>query len=160
MLNTILLIIGALLQVLGLAGSVLPALAGPPFNFLGLILLCLAKGWDIFTPAFLLGMAGLTVLSAVLDYVLPIRGARKYGSSRWGAWGAFLGMLAGLLLFPPFGLIIGAFAGAVIAELLAGKENDKALKAGWGVFLGFFASLLIKLIASGLMTFFYFKALF
>ncbi|MDD8030682.1 MAG: DUF456 domain-containing protein [Acidobacteriota bacterium] len=158
--DNFLLIIGALLQVLGLVGSVLPALAGPPFNFLGLILLCLAKGWDVFTPAFLFSMAGLTILSVVLDYVLPIRGAKKYGSSKWGAWGAFLGMLVGLLFFPPLGLIIGAFAGAVIAELLAGKENEKALKAGWGVFLGFFASLLIKLIASGLMTFFYFKALF
>ncbi len=158
--DSLLLVIGALLQVLGLVGSVLPALAGPPFNFLGLIMLCLAKGWDIYTPAFLIGMAGLTALSVVLDYVLPIRGARKYGSSRWGTRGAFLGMLVGLIFMPPFGLIIGAFAGAVIAELLAGQKNNKALRAGWGVFLGFFASLLIKLIASGLMTFFYFKALF
>jgi len=57
-------------------------------------------------------------------------------------------------------LIIGALAGAIIGELLAGKSEASALKAGWGVLLGYFVSLLIRLIASGLMTFFYFRALF
>ncbi len=57
MLDIVLIIVGALLQIVGLAGCVLPWSAGPPFNFLGLILLCLAKGWDTFSPSFLFTMA-------------------------------------------------------------------------------------------------------
>jgi len=128
-------------------------LAGPPLNFLGLILLGLARGWEIFSLTLWLILAGLTVLTIILDYVLPISGARKYGSTKWGTWGAFLGMLLGFFLFPPLGLIIGAFLGAIIGELLVGKEDRQALRAGWGVFMGYFVSVLLNS-SLRLMTFF------
>jgi uncharacterized protein YqgC (DUF456 family) len=159
MLDIILVVIGSLLQVAGLAGCVLPWLAGPPLNFLGLILLCLAKGWDTFSPKFLFVMGALTILTIVLDYVLPIAGARKYGSTRRGFWGAFIGMVIGLVLFPPFGMIIGAFLGAVAGELTAGKKEAAAMRAGWGVFLGVVTALILKLLVSGIMTFFFIQAL-
>lgn len=159
MLDIVLVVIGSLLQLVGLAGCFLPWLAGPPFNFLGLIFLCLAKGWDTFSPAFLIVMAALTLLTMILDYVLPIAGAKKYGSTKRGFWGAFLGMVIGVLFLPPFGMIIGAFIGAVVGELSAGKKNVEAMRAGWGVFLGVFIALTFKLVVSGIMIFFFVKAL-
>ncbi|MGB9906184.1 MAG: DUF456 domain-containing protein [Candidatus Saccharicenans sp.] len=159
MLTSLLIVAGAMLQLLGLAGSVLPVLAGPPLNFIGLVFLGLVKGWDIFSPTLWLILAGVTVLTMILDYVLPISGARKYGSTKWGTWGAFLGMLLGVFLFPPFGLILGAFLGAVVGELLTGKKDRQALRAGWGVFVGYFFSLILKVIASGVMTFLFVRAL-
>jgi hypothetical protein len=159
MLDIVLVVIGSLLQLVGLAGCFLPWLAGPPFNFLGLIFLCLAKGWDTFSPAFLIVMAALTLLTMILDYVLPIAGAKKYGSTKRGFWGAFLGMVIGVLFLPPFGMIIGAFIGAVVGELSAGKKNVEAMRAGWGVFLGVFVSVVLKLVVSGIMIFFFVKAL-
>lgn len=152
-------ILGMILQLLGLVGCVLPVLAGPPLNFIGLLLLGLVRGWQILSPSLWLILAGITVLTIIMDYVLPLIGARRYGSTRWGAWGAFLGMLIGVFFFPPFGLILGAFLGAAAGELLAGKEDREAVRAGWGVFVGYFISLLLKLVASGVMTFFFVKAL-
>jgi uncharacterized protein YqgC (DUF456 family) len=160
MFDIILIIFGLLLQIVGLAGCVLPWLAGPPFNFLGLILLCLAKGWDTFSPTFLIVMGGLTLLTVILDYVLPMAGARKFGSTKRGFWGAFLGMIIGVVWFPPFGMIIGAFLGAVAGEISAGKRDAEAMKAGWGVFLGVITALILKLLVSGIMTFFFVKAIF
>jgi len=160
MLDIVLIVIGSLLQLVGLAGCVLPWLAGPPFNFLGLILLCLARGWDTFSPTFLIMMGALTALTMVLDYVLPMAGAKKFGSTKRGFWGAFIGMVLGVVLFPPFGMIIGAFLGAVAGELSAGKKNAEAMKAGWGVFLGVITALILKLAVSGIMTFFFVKAMF
>lgn len=160
MLDIVLIVFGFLLQFVGLAGCLLPWLAGPPFNFLGLILLCLAKGWDTFSPAFLIAMGALTLLTVVLDYVLPMAGAKKYGSTKRGFWGAFFGMVIGIILFPPFGMIIGAFLGAVTGEVTAGKKNTEALKAGWGVFLGVITALILKLLVSGIMTFFFIKEIF
>jgi hypothetical protein len=159
-LDIVLIVIGSLLQLVGLAGCVLPWLAGPPLNFLGLILLCLAKGWDTFSPTFLIVMGALTVLTMLLDYVLPMAGAKKYGSSKRGFWGAFFGMVIGVVFFPPFGMIIGAFLGAVLGEITAGKEQAAAMKAGWGVFLGVITALILKLLVSGIMVFFFVKALF
>ena len=69
-------------------------------------------------------------------------------------------MLLGLLAFPPFGLIAGAFLGAIVGELWAGKQTHEALRAGWGVFIGVLAGMVLKLIASGIMTFAFIRALF
>jgi uncharacterized protein YqgC (DUF456 family) len=57
-------------------------------------------------------------------------------------------------------MIIGAFIGALVGEMLKGKTGGEALKAGWGVFVGVMAGMIIKLIASGIMTFYFFKGIF
>jgi uncharacterized protein YqgC (DUF456 family) len=155
----ILIILGAILQLVGIAGCVLPWLAGPPFNFAGLILLSIAKGWEPFSPVFLIVMGVLTVMTMVLDYAMPLAGTRRFGASKRGFWGAFIGMAAGALVFPPFGLIVGAFLGAVAGELSAGKERSAALRAGWGVFAGMMAAMAVKLVVSGVMTFYFVRAL-
>jgi uncharacterized protein YqgC (DUF456 family) len=155
----VLIVLGALLQLVGLAGCVLPWVAGPPLNFIGLILLSIAKGWKPFSPKFLIIMGGLTALTVFLDYAMPLAGARRFGASKRGFWGALIGMLLGAWAFPPFGLILGAFAGAVVGELSAGKDQSSALRAGWGVFVGTMAALVVKLIVSGIMTFYFIRAL-
>lgn len=155
----VLIVLGALLQVVGLVGCVMPWLAGPPFNFIGLILLSIAKGWQPFSPAFLVVMGGLTAVTMVLDYAMPLAGARRFGASKRGFWGAFIGMLVGAFVFPPFGLILGAFVGAVLGELSAGKNESSALRAGWGVFVGMMAAMALKLVVSGIMTFYFVRAL-
>ena len=95
-----------------------------------------------------------------LDYLLPAVGAKKFGASKYGFWGAIIGMLLGIIFVPPLGIIIGAFLGAISGELIAGKEASKALKAGWGVFVGVMVGMLLKLILAGVMTFYFIKALF
>ena len=156
----LLVILGAILQLVGLAGCVLPWLAGPPFNFLGLILLSVAKGWKPFSPTFLIVMGVLTVMTMALEYAMPLAGTRRFGASKRGFWGSFIGMVVGALVFPPFGLVAGAFAGAVAGELSAGKDRSSALRAGWGVFAGTMAAMAVKLVVSGIMTFYFVRALF
>jgi len=51
-----------------------------------------------------------------------------------------------------FGLLIGAFLG----ELLAGKEQSQALRAGLVTFLGVLTSTVVKLVLALAMTIFYF----
>jgi len=72
-------------------------------------------------------MAGLIILVTILDYVVPAGGAKKYGASKSGVAGAMTGMLIGVFMFPPWGMIMGALIGAFAGELLAGKEGRKAL---------------------------------
>ncbi len=153
-------ILGGFSMLVGLMGCVVPGVAGPPFSFLGLILLSIARGWEPFSPGFLVAMAVLTAVVTALDYIVPAAGARKFGASRMGFWGAVAGMLVGLLAFPPFGLILGAFLGAIVGELWAGKQTQDALRAGWGVFIGVLVGMVLKLIASGIMTFAFIRALF
>lgn len=156
----VLILIGFILIIVGIVGSVAPGLAGPPFSFLALILLSIAKHWEPFSAQFLVVMAVLTGLALVLDYILPALGARKYGASKYGFWGAAVGMMIGIFYIPPWGMIAGAFLGAVAGELIVQEKTKKALRAGWGVFVGFMLGTLFKLVLSGVMAFYFIKGLF
>jgi uncharacterized protein YqgC (DUF456 family) len=155
-----LIVLGLFVSLLGLVGCILPFLPGPPLSFAALLILSLAKDWEPFGAVFLVVMGVLSVAVSVLDYVFPAAGARKYGASRYGAWGSFIGMIAGVILLSGLGVLIGGLAGAVAGELLAGKERDQALRAGWGAFLGNVLGVGVKLALSGAMLFYYVKALF
>ena len=155
--TTLLIILGLLLALAGVFGCIFPIIPGPPLGYLALIILSWAKGWEPFGTTFLIIMAGLTILVSILDYLLPAMGAKKYGASRLSLWVSMAGMVIGLFLFPPWGMIIGAFLGAVAGELLAGRQGKSALRAGWGVFVGNMLSAGLKLALTGVMLFLYIK---
>jgi len=155
----LLIILGFILLAVGLIGCVIPGLAGPPFSFLALLALQLARHGEPFSTAFLLVMAGVTLVVTLLDTVVPALGAKKYGATRTGFWGAFFGMILGIFAAPPLGIILGAFLGAFVGELIAGKAGHEAARAGWGVFMGILFGMLSKLTASGIMTYYFIKAL-
>jgi len=157
---TLLIVLGLLLSLVGLIGCVLPVIPGPPLSFFALLILSYAKNWEPFSLTFLFIMAVLMVIVSILDYVIPAGGAKKYGASKNGMWGSMIGMVLGLFFFPPWGIFLGGIAGALIGELLAGKEGKKALQASWGIFVGFMVSTGLKLAFSGVLFFFYVKEMF
>ena len=154
----ILIILGLLLALVGLAGCILPLIPGPPLSFLALIMLSCAKDWQPFSLTFLIIMAGLMIVVTILDYMVPAAGAKRYGASKLGVWGSIIGMLGGLFFFPPWGMLVGAIAGALVGELLAGREGKEVLRAGWGVLVGNMVVTGLKLAFSGSMLFLYLRA--
>ena len=159
MLETIAVIIGSIFVLLGIAGCVLPILPGPVLSFLGLLLLALLKQFSPpLTPALMTAMVILTVVVTIGDYIIPLWGAKRYGTSKWGIWGSVIGMAVGIF-FSPFGMLLGAFIGAVATEWVAQKERGKALKAGWGVFIGSLAGTALKLGVSGMMAYYFIRGL-
>jgi uncharacterized protein YqgC (DUF456 family) len=151
----LLLILGGILSLVGIAGSIFPFIPGPPLNWIALLLLQLTSRHP-FTTRFLLTWALITAAVVVLDYVIPIYGTKKFGGTRKGVWGSTIGLLAGMFFFPPFGIIIGPFLGAFIGELAAGKNSGEAFRAGFGSFIGFLAGTLMKLVLSIIMTWHFF----
>ena len=151
---------GFLLSLAGLSGCIVPAIPGTPLNFLALLLLSFAKDWEPFSLTFLVIMAIVAIVVSILDNIIPSWGAKKYGAEKTSVWLALAGTLIGIIFFPPFGIFIGAFVGALIGELLHGKEAARALRAGWGVFVGTFLGIGIKLVASGVMFFYFIKEVF
>jgi uncharacterized protein len=159
MLEGITIAVGSLLMLLGLAGSVLPILPGPPLSFIGLFLLALLKHFSPpLTPTFVIILAIVTVLAVVLDYVIPLLGAKRYGASKWGVWGSVLGMAIGIF-WSPFAMLLGAFLGAVVVEWLVGNKKGEALRAGWGVVMGTLFATILRLGVSGMMTYYFVLAL-
>jgi hypothetical protein len=159
MLEAITIVMGSILMLLGLAGSILPILPGPPLSFIGLFLLALLRHFSPpLTPTLVILLAIVTILVIATDYILPWLGAKRYGASKWGVWGSVLGMAIGIF-WSPFAMLAGAFIGAVLAEWLVGKKEGEALKAGWGVVMGTLFATVLRLGVSGMMTYYYVRAL-
>jgi uncharacterized protein len=62
------------------------------------------------------------------------------------------------LFFAPLGLILGPFGGAVIGELISGQSSSRALRSGFGSFIGFLTGVLLKLVVSVWIGFIFFRA--
>lgn len=149
---------GILFMISGILGCVLPIIPGPPLSYVGLLLLHLTTRFH-FSSKFLITWAIITAVVYALDFLIPAWGTKKFGGSKRGVWGSIIGLLIGMFLFPPIGIIVGPFLGAVIGELSNGQNSDTALKSGFGSFIGFLAGTLLKLIASGMMTWYFVKEL-
>ena len=99
--------IGLIFCLIGLIGSFLPIIPGPSISWLGLLLLYLTQkipvNYWVLTITFI-----LMLLITVLDYVIPAKGTKKFGGTKYGVWGTNIGLLIGLF-FPPLGFLLGPF---------------------------------------------------
>lgn len=155
MTDYVLLIAGLLLMIIGIVGCLVPVLPGPPFSFIGIVLLHLSR-FGQFSNLALITLGGIALAVTILDFVVPVWGTKKFGGSKYGIRGAMTGLVIGLFL-GPLGLIIGPLLGAFVGELIFKDDINYALKAGFGSLLGFLTGVGLKLAASLLMTFYFFK---
>ncbi len=142
----------------GIIGCLLPFLPGPPFSYAGLLILQLEQE-PPFTVKFLIIWAIIVFVITVLDYAVPIIGTKKFGGTKYGLWGCTIGLIVGFW-FGPVGIMAGPFIGALLGEWLANRNSDKALKAAIGSFVGFLFGTVIKLVTSGVMTYYFITGLF
>ena len=148
------------LLVAGVVCAFIPVIPGPLLSYTGLLLMQWS-GYGNFSRVFLWVWAGITVAVILMDYILPSLMTKRFGGSRAAAIGSFLGLLAGVLFFPPWGMVAGSFLGAFFGELIHNRANGiKALKVALGAFLAFITSFGAKLIASLVMLFFSVMAIF
>lgn len=152
-------VISGVLMIIGLAGCFLPILPGSPIAYLGLLAMQLRKD-PPFTWDFMVLWACITGVVALLDYWIPAAGTKKFGGTKYGIYGTMIGLVVGLLFFPPFGIIFGPLVGALIGELIAGSGHKKAIKAAMGSFLGFLLGTLVKVAATCVMIYYYLTAVF
>ena len=143
-------LLAGLLVVVGIAGTVLPALPGVVLVFSGLLLAAWIDDFARVSGATMGILAVLTVLSYVIDFAATSLGAKKYGASPRAVGGAALGTLAGIFFGIP-GLIVGPFAGAVIGEYTARPDFYKAGRAGFGAWIGLLFGAAAKLALAFLM---------
>ena len=141
-------ILALIIMLVGVIGIILPILPGLPLIFGATLLFTIVTGFQYIGTKTIIIFAVLTILGTAIDYIVTSLGVKKMGGSTASMIGAFIGMIAGLMILGVgiFGFIIGAFIGAVVVELLVGKEARNALKAGFGSFIGFLAGGVLRLV--------------
>lgn len=144
-----LLILGFIFMLIGILGSFLPVLPGPPISWIGLLLLystsAITMNWTF------LGITlAIALLVFALDYMIPAIGTKKFGGTKAGVIGTTIGLVVALLfpIFGPFGIIIWPFIGALVGELLNKADKKTATKAAFGSFLGFLTGTFMKFLVA------------
>lgn len=132
-----LLIVTLLVMVVGLAGSVLPALPGVTAIFLAALVYAIATGFDIVGAPVLIPLGVFAALAFAADFIATSYGARRFGASNWGtvggAVGGIVGTLVGLLFLgigSLFGLIFGTIAGVFAGEYLRRRRQPASTGGG------------------------------
>ena len=138
-------IVAVLLMIVGIAGTVLPALPGTMLVLAGIVL---AAWLDDFTRVkwwVVAIIAVLAVLAWVTDYLATVMGAKKAGASTLAIVGAALGTVAGIFM-GLVGVLFMPFVGAVIGEFIAEKNAKQAAKVGLATWLGLLVGTVVKLV--------------
>ncbi len=146
------LLLGLIIIPFGLAGTFL--IVADVFIF------ALLTDFRSITGGFLAVLLALSVAVELIEFFLGAAVAKKYGSSKWGMWGAVIGGILVAIwatpIFPVFGTIFGAFIGvflgAFFLEFLRFSDMNNALKAGWGAFLGTITGRFLKMIVAVTMV--------
>jgi uncharacterized protein YqgC (DUF456 family) len=148
-LQTLYYVLAVIMMVVGIAGTVLPALPGLPLVFAGMLLAAWAGDFQQVGGWPMAALAVLTLLSLGIDFMATALGAKRVGASKTALIGAVLGTFAGLL-FGIVGVFIGPFVGALLGELIwlrgvGGQQLGQATKVGLGTWLGIVVGTVLKL---------------
>lgn len=134
--NTALWIVAVLLIVIGVAGTVLPAL-----------------------PGAILVFAGITLAAWGADYVAAAMGAKKAGASKQAVIGAALGTIAGIFT-GLIGLVFMPLVGAAVGEFVAQQDLKRAGKVGVATWIGLAIGTIAKVVIVFVMVGVFVAALF
>lgn len=159
---TVLIVFAIICALLGIVGSIVPGLPGPPVSWVGMLLVYFSSqdGGSPMTLSFLFIWLAVTIVVTVLDYVVPAWFTKVTGGNKGASIGAIVGLFAGMLI-PPVGMIVGSLLGAFIGDFLVQDRGVWAsFKASIGAFLGFICGTGMKIIVSGIMAYEVFKYAF
>ena len=138
-------ILAGVLLLVGLVGTVLPVLPGPPIAWAGLLAAHFSNYSNL--EVWILIATGIAAGAVtVIDNVFPSLMTKKAGGSKAATWGCTIGLLASFFLGPLF-ILIAPFVGAFIGEMIHDSSDaGRALKAAFGAFKGFLLGTGLKMI--------------
>jgi len=132
------------LIAIGLVGTVMPALPGPPLVLVGILL---AAWIDRFAkiPGWVCAIVSVLALAAIaIDWIAGAMGARRVGAPKWAVIGATLGAILGVLS-GLWGLIFMPLVGAAIGEFIARQDLLRAGHVGLATWIGMLLGTVAKL---------------
>lgn len=143
--NIIALVGASIIMLVGLVGTVLPGLPGPPLIFVAAFLYALVEGFHVVGWPTLVVLGLLTLAATTADLWASSVGAKMGGASGWSVALGLVGGLLGLVLFSLPGAILGALLAVVLTEIARQDDWRKALKAGRGWLVGWILATLLQL---------------
>lgn len=135
---------GLLCLIIGLLGTVYPALPGLGLMFAGSWLLAYAGDYQIIGSGTLIALGFFAAVGTAMDYIAGMLGAKFTGASKTAVYGSLVGGIVGAFFAIP-GMLLGPLIGAAAGELWERQGLLKAGKVGIGTFVGFILGVAAKI---------------
>ena len=119
----------AVVMVIGLAGTLLPLLPGLWLIWAAGLVYTLVEARDGAGLVFMAVFTVLAIAGSAAGYVLPQREASAAGVPVWGQFVAAAGAVAGMMLIPVLGAIVGFVAGVFVVTVLRTRELQGSVAA-------------------------------
>lgn len=158
--SVLLIVLAVLCVLVGIAGCILPVLPGPPLSFCRIAADALERSGGVRQP-FPDDLGARDARGSRCSTTCCAWLARRFGGSKQAARGSLVGLIVGMVFFPPAGLIVGAFVGAFVGELIHdGSDKLRALRVAVSSFAAFILGTGMKLAVSLAIGFYVIRALF
>ncbi len=151
--DTLLWIIVIILFSLSFIGLIIPIIPSAIALWLGLIVYHFFINQTELTFTFWLIMIVLTAILIVSDFMANRFFVNKFGGSKKGEYAAMIGLIFGVFIWPPFGIILVPFLAVLIVELSQARTSKEAINSAVGSLIGFLSGMAIKVIVQLLMIF-------
>tara|TARA_B110000438_G_scaffold178506_1_gene170619 strand:+ start:384 stop:866 length:483 start_codon:yes stop_codon:yes gene_type:complete len=145
--DIIIICVVAFILLLGIIGCFVPVMPGPPISYVALLVFHFFSSYNIDKNTLWL-WALIVIVVTVFDLWVQIYGVKKFGGTKKAVNGSIIGLIIGIFLFPPFGIIIGPFLGAFIGAKMDDSDVNKSLKIALGALAGFILGTIVKLSVS------------
>jgi uncharacterized protein len=143
-------ILAVVMIVVGVAGTILPAVPGPALVFAGILLAAWIDEFQRISRLTVIIVGMLAILAWGADYVSAMLGARKAGASRQAVIGAAIGTVVGI-----FGGLVGVLfmplIGAAIGEYIADRDAARAAHVGVATWVGLLVGTVFKVAVTFVM---------
>ena len=126
--TAVLIVLGLIAIVVGILGTIYPALPGLGLMFGGAWLLGYAGDYQVFGSGTLTFLAIVAVFGTAMDYVAGALGAKYTGASKTAVWGAFIGGIVGAFFSIP-GLLLGPLQARPSVNLSHAKTLGRQAKS-------------------------------
>lgn len=137
-----------------LVGVFIPVIPGIPLMFLIALVFGFIDRFQTLSTNELSILLLIALVSVAIDYLAGFLGAKYSGASAKALSIGVLGMIIGLILFPPFGGLLGLFIGVLLTEL-RNRTSHEALRAATGSVLGSLAGILLNALLAVLFVIFF-----
>lgn len=151
-LDTFIAIISSILILGGFIAIMFPF--APPIVtiWFGIFIYAISRDFATIGQNYMLLISLIALSTIFLDYTLSRSGSRKLKAGPWGVLGAVIGGVVGSFFGSFHTYLTGPIVGAIVFELLRGRDQVYSYKAGNYTIVAFMGGTLVKLVAGVAMT--------
>lgn len=139
-------VITALIMLVGVIGSILPFIPGPPLIWLGALYYAWRTGWVELGWPILTLLLVLALVGGTADWWMGYLGASTGGASIWATIASMVGGIAGFFIFNLPGMLIGSIGAIALVEYSRHRDWRKTLRAGGGYLVGSLLAAVVEVI--------------